>query len=410
MYSVIGSEIDRIESVDVETGEVRVLAEGRYPRYSNTGHLLFQDATETTLLSASFDVDGRELTGAPIPLVEGLLAVGSSTQGLNPGNFAVSQTGRIVYRTGAASGFVEPVWVERDGTARAIDPAWGSLLGAAAVSTLAISPNGERLAISIVGREGTVDVSVKELDTGPLSRLTFEGSVNYRAAWSPDGQSLTFISNRAGESDVWTKRADGGGTAERVLNSETAINEAFYSQDGAWLIFREGATAVGVGDIYAIRPGVDSAAVELSATEFTEYSPALSPDDRWLAYVSDQSGQDEVYVIPFPEGRVSGGLVQVSANGGRFPVWAHNGRELFYRNASNELVAVRVTGDSTFVAGQQEVLFSLDEYLPGFASPMYDVSPDDERFVMLWIGGEVEDTELIMVENWAGEFQQRTGS
>jgi Tol biopolymer transport system component len=76
---------------------------------------------------------------------------------------------------------------------------------------------------------------------------------------------------------------------------------------------------VGVGDIYAIRPGVDSAAVELSATEFTEYSPALSPDDRWLAYVSDQSGQDEVYVIPFPEGRVSGGLVQVSANGRRFP-------------------------------------------------------------------------------------------
>jgi hypothetical protein len=74
------------------------------------------------------------------------------------------------------------------------------------------------------------------------------------------------------------------------------------------------------------------------------------------------------------------------------------------------LVAVRVTGDSTFVAGQQEVLFSLDEYLPGFASPMYDVSPDDERFVMLWIGGEVEDTELIMVENWAGEFQQRTGN
>ena len=186
-----------------------------------------------------------------------------------------------------------------------------------------------------------------------------------------------------------------------VHDSERVIAEAFYSQDGTWLIFREGSTDLREGDIYAIRPGVDSAVVVLTATESFEYSPALSPDGRWLAYVSDQSGQEQVYVIPFPEGRLGGGQVPVSADGGREPVWAHNRRELFYRNGADELVVVRFTEEPTFtVVGEEEVLFSMSDYLTSNGHRMYDVSLDDQRFVMLRIvENERASTELIRVTN-----------
>ena len=174
------------------------------------------------------------------------------------------------------------------------------------------------------------------------------------------------------------------------------------------MVFREGAFQA--GDIYAIRPGVDSVAVPLEVTEFQEVSISLSPNDRWLAYVSNNTGRDEVYVRPFPPDAGSG-LVQVSTDGGLDPVFAHNGRELFYRNGANELVAVQFTGDPTFVAGQQEVLFPMDGYLTASAHAMYDVSPDDRRFVMLRIGDEeTAASELILVTNWFEELRQRMGS
>jgi len=366
------------------------------PRYSPTGHLLFLD--DGTLLAAPFDVGRLELTGVAVPVAEGVAMLSAG-----PAFFAVSQTGTLVYRRGSTGSTHTPVWVERDGTAREIDPGW-RVRGVPAQSSLTLSPNGDRLAISIVDLEGTTDLWVKQLDTGPQSRLTFEGADNRRATWSPDGQSMMFISNRAGTLDVWTKPADGSGTAEVVLDRESDVYEGFYSPDGTWLVFREGNAGI-VRDIYAIRPGVDSAAVALTATEFNEYSPALSPNGRWLAYVSNESGRDEVYVIPFPEGRLGGGLVQVSADGGGSPVWAHSGRELFYRNGNNELVAVQVSGDPTFAARQQDVLFSMEDYLLSGGHPMYDVSQDDQRFVMLRNVG-AEDAELILVENFSEELKR----
>ena len=403
VYTVGGPEKDpRIQTVDIETGEIKDLTTGRYPRYSNTGYLLFQDATETTLLAAPFDVERLELTGAPLPLADELLPVGASQVGLNPGNFAVSQTGRLVYRIGGSTGFVvSPVWVERDGLARDIHSGW-SVLGDPIFSSLALSPDGTRLALSVLDSDGRADLWVKQLDTGPMPRLTFEGTQNLRATWSPDGQSLTFVSNRAGENDLWTKRADGSGTADLVLDREAQIWEGVYSSDGTWLVFREGGTSA--ADIYAIRPALDSVPVPLEVTDFQERYIALSPNGRWLAYVSNRSGPDEVYVRPFPE--AGSGLVQVSTNGGFEPVWAHNGRELFYRNGANELVAVQFMEDPTFTTVREEILFPMDEYLTSNGRPMYDVSPDDQRFVMLRIDAEAEDTELILVDNWAEELRE----
>ena len=275
-------------------------------------------------------------------------------------------------------------------------------------SSLSLSPDGARLSISDRDSQGTWDLWVKQLDTGPLSRLTFEGGVNYRAQWSLDGQSVTFVSERGGAGgDLWSKRADGSGAVELVLDTEGSIREASYTPDGTWVVFREGPTLA--ADIYAIRPGVDSVPVPLEVTEFQERSVALSRDGRWLAYVSNNTGRDEVYVRLFPD--AGSGLVQVSPDGGLDPVWARSGRELFYRNGANELVVVQVSGDPTFAAGQQEVLFSMADYLPTNGNPLYDVSPDDQSFVMLRIGDEeTAASDLILVQNFFEELRERTGN
>ncbi len=263
--------------------------------------------------------------------------------------------------------------------------------------------------MSILGAEGTWDLWVKQLDTGPLTRLTFEGFQNLKPTWSRDGRSLTFISSRStgpGDFNVWTKRADGSDTAELVLNREQPIFEPIYSPDGTWLVFREGSVGFGVGDIYAIRPELDSIAVPLVVTEFIAHSFALSPNGRWLAYVSNESGREEIYVRPFPDAGAS--RSQVSTDGGTEPVWAHSGRELFYRSASDELVATQViTEDPNFTPGQQTVLFSMANYLSGVNDQQYDVSSDDQRFVMLRVDEENSQGELILVENWFEELRQQ---
>jgi serine/threonine-protein kinase len=398
VYMVAGLDGERIQAVDVETGEVKDLTPGTYPRYSPTGHLLFMD-DDNNLLAAPFDVESLELTGAAVPVAEGLLALANGT-----GFFAISETGKLVYLTGTA-GFANPVWVERDGTVREIDPGW-RIQGASNRASIALSPDASRLAVSMLGSEGIVDIWVKQLaDAMPLSRLTFEGSENFRATWSPDGQSLMFVSNRAGDYDLWTKRADGSGTAELVLDREGQVWEGLHSSDGTWLIFREGGNQA--ADIQAIRTEMDSEASPLEVTGFQERSIALSPDGRWLAYVSNRSGRNEVFVRPFPEAGES--LQQVSAVGGTAPVWAHSGRELFYMNGASEMVAVQVSTDPTFAAGRQDVLFSVRDYVQAPSYALFDVTTDDQQFVMLRISDEEGEggRELIWVENWAEELRER---
>ena len=398
VYSVAyAGTVGAIQAIDLETGVVKDLSTGQHARYSN-GYLLFDDV-DLTLWVAPFDVERLELTGDAVPVAEGLAA-----SPLGYGFFAVSQTGTLVYRTGSGGGLVTPQWVGRDGTAREIDPGW-SVVGNPGVTSLARSSEAARLAISIQDPEGAWHLWVKQLDTGPLTPVTFDGRDNRRAIWSPDGRSLTFISNRAGLGDLWTKRADGTGPAELVLDRTGIIGEGLYAPDGAWLVFREGSNEA--ADIYAMRLA-DSVVVPLVVTEFLERTVSFSPNGRWLAYVSNRSGREEVYVRPFPPDAGSD-LVTVSTNGGIEPVFSHSGRELFYRSGANELVAVQFTEDSTFTPVQEDVLFSMDDYLISNGRPMYDVSPDDQSFVMLRIDG-FADSELVLVENWAEELRERAAS
>ena len=171
--------------------------------------------------------------------------------------------------------------------------------------------------------------------------------------------------------------------------------------------FREGPNTA--ADIYAIRPGVDSVKVPLEVTESKSgRSLSHATGDGWHTSRTIR-GEMRSTCDPFPD--VGSGLVQVSTDGGDDPVWAHSGRELFYRNGPNELVAVEVSGTPTFVVGQQAVLFSMADYLPSNGNPLYTVSPDDQRFVMLRMGDEdAASAEAYLVTNWFTELRQRMGN
>ena len=196
-----------------------------------------------------------------------------------------------------------------------------------------------------------------------------------------------------------------GGPAELLWDDERPIFEGFLSRDRR-LVYRVGDHDRVFGAIYAIRPDADTVGTALVVTEFWDRAATLSPNGRWLAYVSNELGRDEVYVVSFPNAADTKRLV--STAGGSEPVWAHSGKELFYRNG-DDLVAVDVTVQPTFAAGQQRVLFSIAGVSRSPFHALYDISPDDQRFVMLR-RVQAEQGELIWVDNWFEELKAKVGN
>jgi serine/threonine-protein kinase len=377
---------------DARADTVRMLFEEAWGVwYAPTGHVVYT-SREGGAFAAPLDLEALETSGAAIPVLEGASAP----------NLAFSSTGTLIYAVGASLGTAvdELVWVDRNGTAEVIDPGWS-----ADFEYLDLSPDGKRLVVSIEEEDGNHQLWVKQLDQGPLPKLTFEGTNNFRAAWTPDGGSIAFISNRAGENDVWIKRSDGSAAAELLWDSDEDAWEVTWSPDGRWHVFRTD-TNDRNGNIYGVRPGVDTVPVPLVVSEFDDTEPALSPDGRWLAYISDESGQYEVYIRPFPN--TGDAKWQVSTDGGREPLWAHSGRELFYRSESQQLVAAEIIAEPMFSVGEQRVLFSMREYEGDVNHRAYDIDADDQRFVMIRsntmrLGGP----KLVLVENWFEELKEQ---
>ncbi len=387
------SQQARIGVVGPEGGEVREILTGAMARYATSGHIVYATA-EGTLMAAPFDLNGLEVTGPSVALVEGVLVGGVLSQ------FALSESGTLLYRTGAA-GTYEFVRVSRAGAVEPIDPTWTGDL-----RYPALSPDGRRLAITASEDGGaTRDIWVKQLDRGPNLKLTFEGSRNEYPTWTPDGQSVTFFSNRNGNSfDLLTKRADGSAQAELALDREEGIAESLWSPDGEWVVYRTSNLGGTPEDILTIRSGQDTEPVALVATEAREGRPTLSPDGRWLAYTSNETGSEQVYVVPFPN--AGDAKWAISTNGGTEPLWSNSGRELFYRNRLGEMVAVEVETEPTFAAGQPEVLFSAAEFRSFGNHQMYDVTPDDQQFIMIRPVGEDVAGELILVVNFFEELKR----
>ncbi|MGH7593112.1 MAG: TolB family protein, partial [Gemmatimonadales bacterium] len=231
---------------------------------------------------------------------------------------------------------------------------------------------------------------VKQLPTGPLSRLTFAGEQNQHPAWSPDGRDIIFVSSRSGPAALFRQRADGSAPAtpiqargKPVDNRAAAalIAEGLESPDGRWIVVQTETGTPGDGDIMALQVGVDTTWRPIVATPFEERAPTLSPDGQWLAYSSNETSRAEVYVRPFPN--ATAGKIQVSTAGGIGPHWSAKGDELFYVSTDNEMMAARVRAAPTFTVLATTRLFST----AGFRLPpqhdAYDVSADGQRFLML---------------------------
>jgi len=407
-YALNGEDAE-IWAIDLDTREREFLTAGSTPRYASTGHLLFA-TPDGALMAASIDPGSAEFTTTAVSIAEGLA--------LDPEFgvvfYGVSEDGTLAYSAGDDSeGSVELVWVTRSGVATPVDPGW-RFDPSGAGARWSLSPDGSRVALTRL-LDGNVDIWIKQLPDGPVERLTFDDQDDRYPVWTPDGQFVRYVRNESGGNyDVWQRRADHTGTPELLLDDELSLYDGRGSSDGEWMVFRTTVPQARIGerDIVAFRPGVDSVVIPLIANaEFVEQSPALSPDGRWLAYTSDETGRQEVYVTSFPN--VDSGEARVSTEGGSVPLWGNSGGELFFVDGDRRLVVAQVDADSAFRVLQRETLFGLGPEYGLSGGIAYDVAPDDQRFLLarstLTAAGEASagGTRFILVYNWFEEFRER---
>jgi Serine/threonine protein kinase len=360
------------------------------PRYATTGHLLY--AQGGNVLAAPFDAQRLAITGPAAPLVEGVLQ--SRITGAS--QYAISNTGSLAFISGGMrTDFRKLVWVDRNGKEQPVAAPVRAYLFPR------LSPDGKHVAVGIT--EETTQVWSYDLDRETLTRITFEGNQSLNAVWSPDGKMLAFRSHRAASDGIYVERADGSGESQGLMTSDLAKIPMSWSPDGKELAFMEISSATGF-DLWVLSVSDRKPKLFLQ-TPFNESAPRFSPDGRWLAYVSNESGRYEIYVQAYPG---PGSKLQISTDGGTEPVWNPNGRELFYRSG-NKMMAVDVVSQAGFTASKPRVLFQ-GRFLPTPAtSPNFDVSRDGRRFVMVEAAEPEEQgpTQINIVFNWFEELKRR---
>ena len=391
----------QIVAQSVTTGERTVLIEGgRDGRYLSTGHLVY--GLNGVLFAVLFDVDSREVTGGPVPLVEGVrAAIGTGSAAGGASQFSVSASGSLVYRPGSEGGdFLTLVWVDRDGNGERVPaPPRG-------YDHPRVSPDGTRVAVDITDGDNT-DVWIWDLERETLTQFTFDEGVDNYPLWTLDSERVVFQSRRDGGGLFW-KAADGTGQVEQLKDG--AARPGGWTADGR-LVFDQ--AGEGNRDIGMLTMEGERTVEMLLDIEANEVNPTLSPDGRWLAYASTETGQTLIYVKPFPN--ISDDPWRVSPEFGINPLWSPDGRELFYRtNSEVGLRVVQTETEPTFSSRTPELLFRLGAYeVAGGFSRHFDIAPDGDRFIMMASGtaDQTSDDEpfngLIFVENWFQELTER---
>lgn len=404
------------------TGEQKVLVEGAADaRYVTSGHVVY--ARMGTLLAQPFDVTRLVVTGTPVGVVEDVVQdVNSPFTIGNSGTaqFSVASNGTLAYLSGGAAseGDYIPVWVDRSGTNTEVGIPSRSVAGRAR-----IAPDGRRIAVPVPEGIGIFDLARQSFEVlttpawgSPASRSAPERRF---VAWHPDGERVTFTGE---DGDLYWMRADGTAAAERLTTTDSNARSsprirvpASWSPDGRTLLFtqRLGSAAPVNRDIWTLSIGESAPAARpflVSASD--ESSAELSPDGRYLAYESNQSGRSEVYVQAFPG---PGRRELVSIDGGGQPVWAPSGRELFYRapgpGPMMRMMAVDVTVGEAFTAGRPRVLWEAmrTRYPGGTGGRTYDVAPDGRRFLMIQLRDSAPQppiTHVVVVQNWLEELKR----
>jgi serine/threonine-protein kinase len=372
----------RTEVLTLATGEKKVLIEGgTYARYAPTGHLVY--ARSGTLFAVAFDLDQVEVTGVPVPVLEGV-----ATHPNNGGaQFAISSEGTLVYMRGRPMSMSHRlVWVDRSGRIERIGEIEGPL------NSPRLSPDGERVALGVEG--ALAHLGVYDIPRGTLSRLTFEENVGDMGTWTPDGRMLAFPWQKSGAVEMYWQPADGSGSPELLVPGGAGS----WTPDGTTLVYVHYDSGF-QQDIWLLPIEGDRKPRPLIEERSNQYTPEISPDGRSLAYVSEESGRPEVYVRAFP------GLEQkkqISANGADYPRWSRDGRELFFIEGVDRLMVSRITTIPALAATRAALVFEDKEQR--YLKLGYDVAPDG-RFIMV-DENEVWPTELHLVQNWFQELER----
>ncbi len=376
------ARFSRIAVVGPEGGELREIGDGTGARYVTSGHIVYT-TFDGTLWAAPFNLETLEM-GQAVALWDDVWVRGSSYT-----EFAASASGALLFQRPSPSREGERVWVDRDGAVDALGPDWNHGMGYPS-----ISPDGSAVAFAQDG-----NLWVRRFDGSPSVQLTFAGEGG-RTSWTPEGDSVLVD----GDTALHTRSADGTGQLVLTHTDEIEIISPHWSPDREWLVYRTNVNLTGSGDIRAVRPGRDSVPTEIVATPAQELAHNLSPDGRWLAYSSNETGRHEVYVVPFPNS--GDGKWKVSSEGGSSPVWSRDGRELFYASDQG-MVAVSVQLSPTFAFGASQILFPADGFsILAFLDAPFDVAPDGRLLVWRYLS-EAQPGPMVYVQNLTTLLEER---
>ncbi|MGD8328483.1 MAG: protein kinase [Acidobacteriota bacterium] len=394
LFEMVGNGWSRLSILRLDDHAVSTLSEvGADAHYLATGHVVYSRAG--SLFAVPFDIASLTATGDPRPVLDGVRA-----ESTGAAHVAFARNGVVAYVPTADPDY-RLVWVDRQGKVEVISETSGDY------AAPRVAPDGNRIALAI-RRAGEQQVWVHDVARDVQQRVTENGSSNW-PDWTPDGERVLFSSGRRGPSSIWWKRADGTGDAEQLARTN-GVQYAVAVADRAPVAAYFQVDAGGTRDIWALPLQPGAAPIPLVSTGDHEQGAALSPDGKWLAYVSNASGRNEVYVQPCipctedpPETRA--GRRQVSFNGGGEPVWASDGDELFFREG-DRMMSVRFDVADDFRPQRPQVLFE-GAFAPGQSgNRYYDIDPDGERFVMLQSAGpDPQRARINVIINWFPELE-----
>jgi serine/threonine-protein kinase len=386
------------------SGEAKQLFEGVAARYLPTGHLVYRLFNDDDLFAVPFNLERLEVTGAPVRIAE------------NVETAACSDTGTFVYISAVASSASSNqralLWVDRKGKEEAVKAPLD------AYRDIRISPDGMRVALTIVKTGGNSDIWVWDMMRNTTTRLTFDKTHALLPLWTPDSRQISFSSHREESHGVYLKSADGTGKDERLPPVKGRnIFPAFWTGSGKVLLAEIAPLGSASFDIGALSmgDGINQEWKLLMQEQYVEVQPRVSPEGRYMAYTSNESGRSQVYVRPFPDVD-EGGRWQISTGGGDSPLWSREGGELFYRNGDAAMV-VSVKTQPAFSLETPKLLFR-GMYVPSNIktndpqSNTWDISPDGKRFLMMKESGSSESAargprRINIVLNWFEELKQR---
>jgi len=341
--------------------------------------------------AVSFDAERLEMTGNPVQVLKNVRIETAAVQ------FALAENGAVVYIAGGLNRAERALmWVDRTGREEPLNAP------RRAYQSVSISPDGTRIVLEVLG-PGLEDLWLYDVLGQRASQLTFDKAENVLPVWTPDGEHVLFLSQRGGAYGLFSKRADGTGQAEQLVSFVAHSRLWSITPDGRTLAYVDSSPGTG-WDLSSVALQGEPILQPLLAGDFQETNPEISPDGRWLAYASDESGQREIYISPFPN--PADGKWLVSRDGGTEPLWSADGRELFYRDVRSVLAVTIDTSSGFVVSGEPQLLFTGPYRPPAIhRGHTYDVTPDGQKFIMIREMDAVQ-SEIIVIQNWIEELER----